>query len=337
MKILILKPSSLGDVVQALPVLRLLRKHFPGCEVHWFLERSLLPLLDGDPDLAFVVPFERQRWRFPHQWGGLGAAILSLRAERFDIVIDLQSLGRTGAIAWLANGAFTIGLDDSREGARGFYDVAVPRRSSDTHAVDWYLDVLRALKVPVQDDFNWLPRRERAAEAVQKKWQPGRARWIALQAGARWENKRWPATHFAELTRRLASEFPDARFAILGGGADRELGRVIAEAAPERCVDLTGATTLPEMIEWIRLCDLMVTNDTGPMHVAAALRKPVIAMLGPTNPRRTGPYGQLHRVTQLALPCVPCMKSECRYEKPLECMRAIGPEMIFQRVREVLA
>ena len=77
MKILILKPSSLGDVVQALPVLRLLRKHFPGCEVHWFLERSLLPLLDGDPDLASVVPFERQRWRFPHQWGGLCAAILS--------------------------------------------------------------------------------------------------------------------------------------------------------------------------------------------------------------------------------------------------------------------
>ena len=337
MKILILKPSSLGDVVQALPVLRLLRKHFPGCEVHWFLERSLLPLLDGDPDLAFVVPFERQRWGLPRHWGELGAAIRSLRAERFDLVIDLQSLGRTGAIAWLANSAFTIGLDDSREGARGFYDVAVPRRSSDTHAVDWYLDVLRELDVPVHDDFDWLPRRDRAAEAVQRKWQPGNARWIALQAGARWENKRWPASHFAELTRRLSAEFPDARFAVLGGGADRELGRAITQAAPDRCVDLTGATTLPEMIEWIRLCEVIVTNDTGPMHVAAALRKPVVAMLGPTNPRRTGPYGQLQRVTQLSLPCVPCMKSECRYEKPLECMRAIGPEMIFQRVREVLA
>ena len=100
---------------------------------------------------------------------------------------------------------------------------------------------------------------------------------------------------------------------------------------------LTGATTLPEMIEWIRLCDVLVTNDTGPMHVAAALRKPVIALLGPTNPRRTGPYGQLQRVTQLALPCVPCMKPVCRFEKPLECMRAIAPETIFQRVREILS
>ena len=115
---------------------------------------------------------------------------------------------------------------------------------------------------------------------------------LLLQPGARWENKRWPAEHFAELVRLLAKKFPDARFAILGSGEDQPLGEAIARAAPERCLNLCGATSLPEMIEWIRLGDLMITNDTGPMHVAAALGKPLVALFGPTEPRRTGPYGQ---------------------------------------------
>ena len=337
MKILILKPSSLGDVIHALPVLRLLRRHFAGCEVHWWLERGLLRLLEGDPDVARVIPFERQRWKYPRHWGELGAAVRELRRERYDLIIDLQSLLRTGGIAWLANGGFTIGLNDPREGARAFYDVVVERPSATTHAVDWYLEVLRVLGVPVDWNFEWIPKRETAAAAVQTRWKPEVGRWIALQPGARWDNKRWPAEYFAELTRRLAEVHPDARFAILGGAGDRELGGVVAGGAPGRCVDLTGQTSLPEMIEWIRRCEMLVTNDTGPMHVAAALGKPVLAMLGPTNPRRTGPYGQLQNVTQLSLPCVPCMKPECSYEKPLECLRGISPGMIFDRVTAILA
>jgi heptosyltransferase I len=342
LKILILKPSSLGDVIQALPVMRLLKQHFVGAQIFWWIDSALAPLLEGDPDLAGVVRFERKRWGKPRHWPEMVRSIQWLRAQKFDLVIDLQCLFRSGAFAWLADGKFLAGLDEVREGARGFYDLAVPRAGFHTHAVDWYLAVLPPLGVPVHENFVWLPERPQIAAGVNRKWPAALASpshstdrpsaLIALQPGARWKNKCWPAGHFSALVRLVADQFPAARFAILGGKEDEPLGEIIARAAPERCLNLCGATSLPEMVEWIRRCDLMVTNDTGPMHVAAALEKPVVALFGPTEPRRTGPYGQLENVLRLDLPCSPCMKSVCHFEQPEECLRALAPAAVFERV-----
>jgi len=252
---------------------------------------------------------------------------------KFDWVIDLQCLARSGAFGWLANGGRLIGLDEVREGARGFYDQAVPRVSFHTHAVDWYLAVLPPLGVPVHRDFVWLPERPAVAAAVASRWPAQGSRWIVLQPGARWDNKRWPADYFAELARRLAEEAPDTRLAILGSEADAPLGRLIAAVAPDRCLNLCGRTTLPEMIEWVRRSDLLVTNDTGPMHVAAALGKPMVALFGPTEPRRTGPYGHLQDVLRVELPCSPCLSPHCTFTQPQECLRAISPTAVLAKVR----
>jgi ADP-heptose:LPS heptosyltransferase len=330
LKILILKPSSLGDVIQALPVLRLLKQHFRDAEIYWWIDSALAPLLEGDPDLAGIVRFERRRWAAPRHWPEMLRSVRWLRAQNFDLVIDLQCLARSGAFAWLANGKFLIGLDEVREGARGFYDIAVRRVSFHTHAVDWYLSVLPPLGVPVHKNFVWLPERPQITAAVNSKL-------ILLQPGARWPNKRWPAENFAELVRLAANYFPTTRFAILGDAGDKPLGEIIFRAAPERCLNLCGETTLPEMIEWLRLCDLMVTNDTGPMHAAAALGRPVVALFGPTEPRRTGPYGQLENVLRIDLPCSPCLKGYCAHEKPNECLNAITPAQVLARIRRILA
>jgi heptosyltransferase-1 len=337
LKILILKPSSLGDVIQALPVLRLLKLHYPAGEIFWWIDSALAPLLEGDPDLAGIVRFERKRWGKPQHFMEMLRSIRWLRAQKFDLVIDLQCLLRSGIFAWLANGKFLAGLDEVREGARGFYDLAAQRKSFHTHAVDWYLSVLPPLGVPVHKNFNWLPERPAVAAAVKSKWKTDGAKWIALQPGARWENKRWPVEYFSELVRPLAEKFPDTHFAILGSDEDKSLGEIISRAAPEHCLNLCGKTSLPEMIEWVRLCDLMVTNDTGPMHAAAALGKPVIALFGPTEPRRTGPYGQLENVLRIDLPCSPCLKSVCHFEKPMECLRALPSALVFERVQKLLA
>ena len=338
MRILILKPSSLGDVVQALPVLRLLKRQFPQSEIYWWIDSALRTLLEGDPDLTDLFLFERRRWRSPLHWNELLASLRQMRAANFDWVIDLQSLARSGLFAWLANGGLTIGLDDAREGARGFYDLAVRRPGFHTHAVDWYLEVLRQLGVPVHWDFTWLPVREAAAAAVKRKWRAESARWVTLQPGARWSNKRWPVEYFAELVRRLADDYDDLNFAILGGVEEMVMGALIASVAPKRCLDLSGRISLPELIEWIRLSELMVTNDTGPMHIAAALGKPVVALFGPTEPRRTGPYGQSDRTIRLtSLPCVPCLKRACAYAKPFECLRGVSPLVVQAEVRRRLA
>jgi heptosyltransferase I len=336
LKILILKPSSLGDVIQALPVLRLLKLHRPDSEIFWWIDSAPAPLLAGDPDLAGVVLFERKRWGKPQYWPEMLRSILWLRKQKFDWVIDLQCLARSGAFAWLANGKFLIGLDEVREGARGFYDLAVPRKSFHTHAVDWYLAVLPPLGVPVHRHFQWLPERPPIAAKVKRKWPAENSRWLTLQPGARWENKRWPAENFAEFVRQIAAKFSDVRFAILGSGDDQPLGEIISRAAPARCLNLCGETSLPEMVEWVRRCELMITNDTGPMHAAAAFGKPLVALFGPTEPRRTGPYGQLENVLRIELPCSPCLKSYCTWKNPNECLKAISPAMVFERVSKIL-
>jgi lipopolysaccharide heptosyltransferase I len=337
LKILILKPSSLGDVIHALPVLRLLKQHFRDAEIFWWIDSALAPLIEGDPDLAGIVRFERRRWGKPQHWPEMFRSIGWLRAQNFDLVIDLQCLARSAIFAWLTRGKFLIGLDEAREGASAFYDVAVPRPSFHTHAVDWYLAVLPALGVPVHKDFVWLPERPKISAAVKSRWPTDGARWIALQPGARWDNKRWPVEHFTELVRTLAKNRPAVRFAVLGGKDDQPLGEIIAKAEPTRVLNLCGATSLPEMIEFLRGCDLLITNDTGPMHVAAALGKPLLALFGPTAPERTGPYGQIHNVLRIALPCAPCLKSDCHFEKPNECLRALSPAQVVQRVPAVFS
>ncbi len=329
MKILILKPSSLGDVVHAMPVLRMLRRHLPESEIYWWIESGLAPLLEADPDLTGLVRFERKRWHRPASWRLMWRNLSWARQQHFDWVVDLQGLARSAIFSWLANGKFTIGVDSPREGARGYYDAVVRRPSFHTHAVDWYLRALPLLGLPLRWDFDWIPRNNTVAEAVRRKWTGDHPHWIVIQPGARWLNKRWPAESFAELVKLLARKYPAFRFAILGGAADADLTARVAAGAPERSLALAGKITLPEMIEWIRLSSLMVTNDTGPMHVAAALSKPLVGLFGPTEPTRTGPYRQLHHVLQLNLSCVPCLSSRCTRNEHLECLRALTPETVY--------
>jgi heptosyltransferase I len=334
-KILILKPSSLGDVVQALPVLRLLKAHWPQSEIHWWIASGLASLLEDDPDLSGLIVFHRQRWQSPWRWAELARSVREMRRRRFDLVIDLQGLARSGAVCWLANGGQSIGLGGSREGARGFYDAAVDRPAGHPHAVHWYVRVLEELRVPAHWNFDWLPLRPAIAAAVREKWPLLGKRFLSVCPGARWMNKRWPLEHFTETIRLLARREPDLHFAIVGGAEDLVLGRDLSAVDPGRCVDLTGRTSLPELVEIVRLSAGMLTNDTGPMHIAAALGKPVTALFGPTAPEQTGPFGQMTGVLRNgALRCAPCLKPVCRHTHELECLTSLTPGRVADVVVE---
>ena len=337
MKILILKPSSLGDVVHALPVARLIRQRYPHAEIHWWIGRGLMPLLHADPDVRKLIPFDRSRWGSPSGWGSVVSCLRQLRAERYDWVVDLQGLARSGLVAWLANGAQTIGLDDPREGATALYDLRVPRPSFHTHAVDWYLEVLPHLGVPVHDRFEWMPRDAEAATIVESIWPSDGRRWIAFQPGARWMNKRWPVEQFGELARRLLARNDSLGVVVLGDTGDRPLGEKIGRAAGPGCLDLTGQLSLPGMVEWLRRCDALVTNDTGPMHVAVALGVPVVALFGPTEPTRTGPYRQLDSVLRVDLECAPCLKASCRNAESLACLNRISVDRVLAKLTPILS
>jgi len=335
-RILILKPSALGDVVQALPVARLLRRHYPDAEIHWWIDARLASLLEDDPDINQLVLFHRERWALPWQWHGALQSLLQLRATHYHIALDLQSLARSALVTWLCNAELAVGLDDPREGAPTCYDVRVHRPAPRAHAIDWYLDALRALGVPVAWDFEWLPARPQAAAEIATLMPVNEGEWIALQPGARWPNKRWLPEYFAQLVSRIASARPEARFAIVGATGDREISHTVAAAAPNKCLDLAGRTSLPQLVECLRRCTMLVGNDSGPMHIAAALGKPIVAVFGPTDPARTGPYGQTDRVFQLNMPCVPCLSRRCRHPRPLACMRDLTPDTVAAAVLQII-
>src|SRR5262249_5045626 len=154
------------------------------------IDSNLAPLLEEDPDLTGIVPFHRHRWAAPRYWGELWRSVQWMRAQEFDWVIDLQCLARSALFAWLANGKLSIGVDYAREGSRTFYDLVAPPAPPQTHAVDSYLGVLPLLNVPVDRSFDWLPSRPKVAAALRCKWPVENARWVLLQPGARWLNKR---------------------------------------------------------------------------------------------------------------------------------------------------
>ncbi|MGB0582580.1 MAG: glycosyltransferase family 9 protein, partial [Limisphaerales bacterium] len=238
MKILIIKPSSLGDVVQTLPVLRLLRRHWPDAQIAWCIAEGLIPLLEKDPDLNEIIPFQRKGWNSLSGFGQWRRTILELRQRKFDLVIDLQSLLRSGLIAWLANGTTTAGLDLRREGASLFYDVAVPRPTDRPHAVDWYLAVLRELGVPTGDCPEVIPPRADIQKRLNRIRRGSDKPLIALIPGARWDNKRWPAAHFATLAKELDPSGRRYDFAILGAREDRPLATQIMDRSDRPVLDL---------------------------------------------------------------------------------------------------
>lgn len=328
MKVLILKPSSLGDVVQALPVLRMIKRHRPGAKVYWWISTELAPLLENDPDLEGIIPFDRREASNPFFWPELFLHVRQMRNLKFDYVLDLQSLARSAVVAWFANGATTIGLDDPREAAPTFFDLALPRLSWNTHAVDWYLSALKPLDIPICWDFSWFPPRPEVQHRVAERF-PRLTPRVVLIPGARWENKRWPLEYFLELTRLLLRHNQHLQVTVLGSKSDLATGLALKRISPERVQDLTGRTTLPEMIEVLRETEVAVTNDTGPMHIAAALGTPLVPIFGPTSPSRTGPFGQVDQALRHKLPCVPCMSSRCHVDPPLACLTGVAPAQVF--------
>ena len=308
-------------------MLRGLKAAFPEAEAHWWLSPELFPILKEDPDIHSLHPFDRRAWRKPSGWGHLTKTVRNLRERQFDLVLDLQSLARSALLSRLCRGQLTVGLEDYREGAPSMYDLRIARGSYETHAVDWYLSSLDALGVSQPSLEGWLPVNEPAAARMRSMLAGHGASFVALQPGARWKNKRWPVEKFVELVQKQS----DVSFIMVGSPDEANLAEPICKAAPDRVISLVGKTTLQEAIESIRMADLLVTNDTGPMHIATAVGTRVVALFGPTNPSRTGPYQQLDKVVQTPLDCVPCMKSKCRNDLEIECLKTISATQVIER------
>ena len=342
-RILLIKPSSLGDIVHALPVLNGLRQRYPDAYIAWLVNQAYAGLLEGHPQLDEVIPFDRQAfgsvWRGVMHAGYLIRFVKKIRRGRFDLVIDLAGLFRSGLMAYASGSPVRLGFSPAREGAGIFYNCAIPTDNRQAHAVDMNYrlsEVLGFTHVPVA--FN-LPIAQSARESLARKMiqagLPSDSGYGLILPGTRWETKNWQPACFASLIDAIEQSHKCP--VVLGGsGDDIDLCRQVADASRVKPAVIAGLTTLPEMVALVAGASWVVSNDSAPMHLAAALNRPLVAIFGPTDPKRTGPYGHMTSVVQASLPCQPCFLrrlKDCPHDHA--CMKQLSTEHVLDKWRQV--
>jgi lipopolysaccharide heptosyltransferase I len=334
-RIALVKPSALGDIIHALPVLTALRHRFPDAEITWIVNRGYEPLLVGHRDLTDTLPFDRgaaSRGPFAaiKTWAWF---LRELRRLAFDLVIDLQGLFRSGVMARASGAPRRVGLSTAREGAPWFYTDVVPVADFNAvHAVDRYWRIAEAFGVgDLPKEFHVPLRTEACAWADEIL--AGRPRpWVMVGAGSRWVTKRWPPESFATLLRRSLDEF-GGTVVLVGAPNETDLSADLGCRIAAPVVDITGRTSLPQLAAILARADVMLANDTGPLHLAAALGRPVVAPYTCTKVLLNGPYGSEGSTVESRVWCQGSYLKRC---PRMECMDELTPERLWPHLHEVL-
>ncbi|MAG93497.1 MAG: heptosyltransferase [Planctomycetaceae bacterium] len=329
-RICIIKPSALGDVVQSLPLLPVLAERFPGADLHWAINRELAPLLEDHSLLDGLIKFERYG-----TWASWRRTLRQLRDGRFDLVFDLQGLLRTGLMTLATRAPLRIGLQSAREGAHLTCHHTIPDSGRLVPAHRRYWRVAEALglgdlqaetEIPMAaEDRNW-------AATQMARVGP---RILAIHAGARWQTKRWPVEKFAVVACK-AIRLYGYSVVLLGSAAEQPLARqletLINRFVPaQHALNLTGRTSLKQLAAVLSSAEAVLTNDSGPMHMAAALGTPVLGVFTCTCPIRSGPPGPEHELVATGVRCAARYRKRCpkRGVRHLACMDELTPERVI--------
>ena len=325
-KILVIKPSSLGDVVHSLPFLNVMRECFPRAEIHWVIAKGLEGLLENHPMVQKLLVINKDQWKEIKRIRGtvseFRSLMCALKGESYDIAVDLQGLLRSGILTAASKAPVRLGFSEAREGSRLFYTQRITG-GREIHAVDRYLKIASALGCDTRTVEFPLPLVTESLKIRRLKQEIGE--YAVFAPGARWKTKQWPAERFGRLSSMLS--MPSI---IIGSGADDALAQEAAAHSKGKAISLAGKTDIKELISIVRKAVFMVTNDSGPMHIAAACGVPVVALFGPTNPARTGPYGRGHIVIRGDSACAPCYKKKC---KDIRCMDSISVDEVYEAIR----
>ena len=346
MNILIVKTSAIGDVIHTLPSLWSLRLHFPEAHITWLVEESAADLVIGHTALNRVLVVPRKTWlndfragRISRALSGLTQFIRQFRETHYDLVIDFQGLLKSAIWVLLARGTRKIGFGRGMEHAEYSYlalNERIPAVDMNRHAIDRSLLLLNAIGIPTGDIRYTLPvsaqHESEAGALLHACGVRAENRMVAINPMARWPTKLWEPQFFATLADRLEGEGICVVFTGIDqdGPALDEIGRFMT--CQQRRLD--GKTSLNTLAALYRRAQVVVTTDSGPMHLAAALGTPVVALFGPTAPWRTGPYGPNHVVLRAGLTCSPCFKKQCLttlYEERA-CMKRLTVDQVAHAV-----
>jgi lipopolysaccharide heptosyltransferase II len=336
-KILVIKVGALGDLILAVPSLRMMRKKFPTAHVSLLVDSSLSPIVSPCPYLNEVIPFDRRK---AHSWVWLARFGKRLRREAFDLSIDFQNTKRTHLLAFLA------GIPERYGFRRGLWggllthpDLTYAQPDS---PVRHQFRVLSRLGIKQLDEKLELWSDPESDERVENRLRENgvsseaKIVGLAVGSGVRWPTKRWPIEYFQALSDQLVKEL-GCQVVLIGSHEDQILGEQFARGRANSILNFVGKTSLTELVSLIKRFDVLVTGDTAPLHVACALGVRTVALFGPTDPRRHVESGNGTTVLMRHLPCQPCYKGTCHYSENLACLKRIEVKEVFEAVRRHLA
>lgn len=319
MKILFIKLGALGDVINTLPLAVALKKH-TGASVHWLVAPLSYPLVSSHEAVDKTILFEKNDW-----YASIKKVRSEFKKEKYDIVLDLQRTLKSGLFTMLAKGDRKIGFDKERCKEMTWILPFERITPSDpmAHMLDQYLEFGAHLDIQEQTPEWQMPVFGKLPSDLPETY-------IILNTGATKAANKWFPSFFAELADKLFSE-NNIRSVLTGGPEDAAFAEEIIAHATSNPVNMVGKTSVGELTEVIRNGLLTVSCDTGPMHLAVACDKPVVALFGPSNPDRTGPYKG--NVISGKADCTPCNKKEC--SDPI-CMRNISPEQVYAEITKMI-
>lgn len=348
-RILVIKPSSLGDVVHTLPVVHALKRVYPTCHISWIVQEGLRGFLEGDPTIdeliAITIPSTSEPGAPPTAFLAAGWATLCTLArlrnrflkDRYDLVLDLHASLRSGLLGLTNPGGLRMGFSDAKELNTYFQHHVVDTGHAGPHAVEKNLLFARRLGcLPAPEDFTVFitePWKHGASLFLQEAGLGESSRIVYANPGARWRTKLWTVRCWAMLADQMRARF-GATVVFAGSSADLEMINSIIELTREPAVSSAGKLSPGESVALLRRSCVYVGVDSGPMHIAAFIGTPVVALFGPTDPARVGPYGNGHAVVRREnLECLGCRKRACANRV---CLEHISPEQVLETVASLL-
>ncbi len=345
MNILIIKLSAIGDVIHTLPVLNALRRYYPDANITWLVEEAAADLVIGHEALDRVMVSKKKQWIKQLKTSLWKPAVLEifrfirdLRDTKYDIILDLQALLKSGVMVALSRGGRKVGFGpgmDHQEHSYLFLNERIPAVSMEIHALERGLILLEKIGIPHDlveyrlpvSDFD----RKRADTLLKACTGKHTGPLVAINPVAQWETKLWDITKFSRLADSLIEKYK-ATVLFTGSPADREYIDSIIAGMGAIAENLAGKTTLKVLGALYEKSDLLISTDTGPMHLGAAVGIPVVALFGPTAPWRTGPFGPGHRVIRSEIVCSPCFKRHC---ETIGCMKNISVRQVITGIKEL--
>ncbi|MBC8199087.1 MAG: lipopolysaccharide heptosyltransferase I [Desulfobacteraceae bacterium] len=340
MNILIVKLSAIGDVIHTLPALNAVRKQYPDAHITWLVEEATYSVIKGHKALDRIIVSRRKRWlkglagRFcVKNFREACGFIKQLRDTNYDIILDFQALLKSGVLIELARGGRKIGFDkgmDHQEHSYIFLNERIKPVDMEVHALTRGMMLLESIGIKSRETVFNVPiseqDRDAANDLLMQHGIKAPKPLVAINPMAKWETKLWDNLKFANLADRLIEQ-ANADVIFTGSREDSKAIEDIISNMKAKASNLAGRTDLKTLAALYEKTSIVVSTDTGPMHLAAAIGTPVVALFGPTAPWRTGPFGPGHKIIRADMECSPCFKRQC---KTIDCMKQITVDQVFE-------